>query len=100
MGPVSPAIFATVDGEPVLVATVHEPAYRVTPNPQDQFDEGIRQAGDLGANGWLLAAAPDLLAALKKMMAAANCHYDPVVALAEYGAIAEAAIAKAEGGAA
>ena len=56
------------------------------------------KCGSGRANASLIAAAPELLEALKKMLAAAKCHYDPAVALSEYGALAEVAIARAEGG--
>ena len=42
-------------------------------------------------------AAPELLEACKKLLAAAVCNYDPKTTLYEYGALAEAAIARAEG---
>ncbi len=54
-------------------------------------------AKEARANFALIGAAPDLLDACKKLLAAAKCNYDPQAALSEYGAIAEAAIAKAEG---
>lgn len=47
------------------------------------------------ANGKLMAAAPELLDTCRKLLAAAKCGYDPEVTLSEYGAMAEAAIAKA-----
>jgi hypothetical protein len=56
------------------------------------------------ANGALvtlenIAAGHDaVVAALEKMLAAARCNYDPAVALSEYGAMAEAALANARGG--
>ena len=45
----------------------------------------------------LIAASPDLLDALRNMLAAAKCGYDPAVALREYGAAAEAAVRRATG---
>ena len=47
--------------------------------------------------GMLFAAAPDLLTALRGMLAAARCGYDPKVALIEFGEKAEEAIKKATG---
>lgn len=50
------------------------------------------------ADAQLMRTAAELLKALENMMAAARCHYDPILALNEYGAQADAAIAKAKGG--
>ena len=60
--------------------------------------DGTENRGVAEANARLIAAAPDLLEACNKLLAAANCHYHWRVILSEYGEMARAAIAKAEGG--
>src|SRR5258708_6740505 len=44
-----------------------------------------------------LVTTPELLAALVNVRAALNCHYDSAVIESEYGALIDAAIAKAKG---
>jgi hypothetical protein len=52
---------------------------------------------EVKANARLIGAAPDLLLMLKRLLAAARCNYCAALVLSEYGAEAEAAIAKADG---
>lgn len=48
-------------------------------------------------NAALIVAVPDLLAALANVRAALNCHYDSAVIESQYGAMIDAAIARAKG---
>lgn len=81
IGPTPPEVWAPApNGDPVTICTIREPAYRVEPEPGDEFDEGLRLSGDAAANTRLIAAAPDLLAACKAALAALTELADAYVA--------------------
>lgn len=56
------------NGDPFVLCTLHVPGYRVEPDPGNEYDDGIREAGDIVANGLVMAAAPELLAALVQIV--------------------------------
>lgn len=64
LGPVAPSIVAAVpevEGEEVEICILREPVYRVDPNPNDEYDEGLRASGTIEDNAALIIAAPSLL---------------------------------------
>lgn len=81
-----------------LIAQLIDGRYKYIANfePSD-FSVTERSEEEVIANAQLGAAAPELLSACKRLLAAAKCGYEPRVALLEYGQLAENAIAKAEG---
>ena len=80
-----PAIYADVQGEPYVVALMEGGHGRA---PEDELD----------ANTHLIAAAPDLLRALRRVLAVTlSLPYDGRTLTGKAFRQAEAAIAKAEG---
>lgn len=68
MLPTPPTVYADPDGDGNVypVATLERPARKAARDPVDEYDEGIEQDGDEAGNGPLIAAAPDMLAALRE----------------------------------
>lgn len=72
--------------------------YALPPRKHMIADMGCDETGNAAANARLIAAAPELLAALQSIVAGYQAHFDAMpVAWQTYDNIARAAIAKAEG---
>lgn len=56
-------VWADTEHGEIEIAMLNGPMYLV--DPVDEYDHGFRSDGDVNANARLIAAAPDLLAALE-----------------------------------
>lgn len=97
LGPTPPAIIAEVEGEDFTICMLFQPIRRVDREPTDEWDECVEFVGDIHANGRLIEAAPDLLAACQ---ASLDLLDDPRAEVAFSRAVAvverlRAAVAKA-----
>lgn len=57
----------TEEGNVVEIAVLSVPAYSEEPDPNNEYDDGIRTVGNQDCNGTLMAASPNLLAALEEI---------------------------------
>ena len=68
LGPTEPTIHVEHGDYEIDIATLYDPIYREDRDPIDEFDDCIASSGSLQANGALIAAAPDLLAACEAVL--------------------------------
>ncbi len=111
---IPPTVFArvNVDGTDyeVPICTLDSPVYQIeVPAAADEFEDGLRECGDIAANGHVLAASKDLLKACTAMLEMYNALCDKVDwgkafldaatirKMNEAPGLAELAIAKATG---
>jgi hypothetical protein len=102
IGPTAPYIYADPenDGNVVPICTMDTPARPTGQPPRDEYDECIESIGDERANARLIAAAPDLLEALRALLPLAEFgarEQSPPYADGHLIDAARAALAKAEG---
>ncbi len=72
--PTPPYIYADPeeDGNVYPVCTLDDPVRRAGRDPVDEYDECLESSGTVAGNAALIAAAPDLLAALREIQAMTN----------------------------
>lgn len=101
IGPSPPYVWAEgPDGEPIVLATLSPPRYRVEPEPGNEYDEGLRDHGTEDGNGRLYAAATGLLEMCRRMARLIEFVPD-ITGMVRPGRIkaeAEALIAQVDGG--